>query len=77
MATRWNSAVARTLRVTSEIGPFRIVKKVACVRESGGSKRFAGDAARAWRGKEAARQQEKFEHAWRAKKANAARVACL
>jgi len=49
------------VRSTSEIGPFRIVKEEAIAAGIRRIEAVAGDAARAWADKEAARQQEKFE----------------
>jgi alanyl-tRNA synthetase len=49
------------VRVTSEIGPFRIVKEEAIAAGTRRIEAVAGDAARAWAVEEAARQQEKFE----------------
>jgi alanyl-tRNA synthetase len=59
------------VRSTSEIGPFRIVKEEAIAAGIRRIEAVAGDAARAWADKEAARQQEKFEMLAR-KKADAA-----
>jgi alanyl-tRNA synthetase len=59
------------VRSTSEIGPFRIVKEEAIAAGIRRIEAVAGDAARAWAEKEAARQQEKFEMLAR-KKADAA-----
>ncbi len=59
------------VRSTSEIGPFRIVKEEATAAGIRRIEAVAGDAARAWAEKEAARQQEKFEMLAR-KKADAA-----
>src|SRR5437016_5886902 len=49
------------VRLTSEIGPFWIVKEEAIAAGIRRIEAVAGDAARAWAEKEAARQQEKFE----------------
>src|SRR5882762_8230051 len=49
------------VRSTAEIGPFRIVREEAIAAGIRRIEAVAGDAARAWAEKEAARQQEKFE----------------
>jgi alanyl-tRNA synthetase len=47
--------------LTSEIGPFRIVKEEAIAAGTRRIEAVAGEAAREWAKQEAARQQEKFE----------------
>jgi alanyl-tRNA synthetase len=47
--------------LTSEIGPFRIVKEEAIAAGTRRIEAVAGDAAREWAKQEAARQQEKFD----------------
>jgi alanyl-tRNA synthetase len=49
------------VRSTDEIGPFRIVKEEAIAAGIRRIEAVAGDAARGWAKREAARQQEKFE----------------
>jgi alanyl-tRNA synthetase len=49
------------VRSTAEIGPFRIVKEEAIASGIRRIEAVAGEAARAWAEKEAARQEEKFE----------------
>ena len=49
------------VRVTGEIGPFRVVKEEAIAAGTRRIEAVAGEAARNWARREAAHQQEKFE----------------